>query len=139
MAPERRRLGILFQDVSGRSPSLGRRQSRLRAYPRGARPGGRQERIAAALARAGLAGFALRDPARPGAVSARAWPSCVFLLAEPLVLLLDEPFGKLDAALREEFQHFVFDHIKARGLPALLVTHDKADADAAGGRVLRLD
>ena len=139
LAPERRRLGILFQDdllfphlSVGGNLAFG-----LTPAVRGR--GAREERIAAALASAGLAGFALRDPATLSGGQRARVALLRILLAEPLVLLLDEPFGKLDAALREEFQHFVFDHIKARGLPALLVTHDKADADAAGGRVLRLD
>jgi putative thiamine transport system ATP-binding protein len=59
------------------------------------------------------------------------------LLAEPRALLLDEPFGKLDATLRDEVRRFVFDHALERALPILLVTHDEADARAAGGTVLR--
>lgn len=34
-------------------------------------------------------------------------------------------------------RRFVFDHALARAIPVLLVTHDEADAAAAGGRVLR--
>jgi putative thiamine transport system ATP-binding protein len=60
------------------------------------------------------------------------------LLAEPLALLLDEPFSKLDTALRGDIRHFVFDHIRARGIPALMVTHDAGDAEAAGGPVVAL-
>jgi putative thiamine transport system ATP-binding protein len=58
------------------------------------------------------------------------------LLAEPRALLLDEPFGKLDRALRDRFRAFVFEHARAAGLPTLLVTHDEADAAAAGGAVI---
>ena len=54
------------------------------------------------------------------------------LLAEPQALLLDEPFSRLDAALRERTRRFVFDLVARRRLPALLVTHDAADiADPA--------
>ncbi len=60
------------------------------------------------------------------------------LLAEPRALLLDEPFSKLDVALRARFRRFVFDHARAEGLPTLLVTHDPADAEATGGAVVRL-
>jgi putative thiamine transport system ATP-binding protein len=58
------------------------------------------------------------------------------LVAAPRALLLDEPFGKLDAKLRDEIRRFVFGHARAEGLPTLLVTHDEADAAAAGGRIL---
>jgi len=60
------------------------------------------------------------------------------LLAQPEALLLDEPFGKLDAQLREGMRRFVFEHARERGLPILLVTHDPSDAEAAGGRVVHL-
>ena len=49
------------------------------------------------------------------------------LLAKPQALLLDEPFSKLDVALREQFRQFVFEHVRRLQLPTLLVTHDAAD------------
>ena len=49
------------------------------------------------------------------------------LLAQPQALLLDEPFSKLDAALRTRLREFVFALVKTRGIPVLLVTHDRAD------------
>ena len=55
------------------------------------------------------------------------------LLAAPEALLLDEPFSKLDNGLRDEFRNFVFAHARRHELPVLLVTHDEADAAAAGG------
>jgi putative thiamine transport system ATP-binding protein len=60
------------------------------------------------------------------------------LLAGPRALLLDEPFSKLDAQLRDEVRRFVFDHARDSALPTVLVTHDEADAAAAGGVVIRL-
>jgi putative thiamine transport system ATP-binding protein len=61
------------------------------------------------------------------------------LLAEPRAVLLDEPFSRLDAGLRAEMRAFVFGHVRARGIPALMVTHDAEDAEAAGGSLVRLD
>jgi putative thiamine transport system ATP-binding protein len=49
------------------------------------------------------------------------------LLAQPRCLLLDEPFSKLDAALRERMRALVFGLVARRAIPALLVTHDLAD------------
>ena len=52
--------------------------------------------------------------------------------------LLDKPFSKLDAQLRDDFRRFVFKHAQAQSLPTVLVTHDEADAHAAGGVTIRL-
>jgi putative thiamine transport system ATP-binding protein len=60
------------------------------------------------------------------------------LLAQPNALLLDEPFSKLDADLRVRMRALVFGMVAARGIPALLVSHDLADvADAAHLTILR--
>ena len=60
------------------------------------------------------------------------------LLAEPKVLLLDEPFSRLDAERRDQVRRLVFDRACERDLPVLLVTHDADDAAAAGGAVVTL-
>jgi putative thiamine transport system ATP-binding protein len=60
------------------------------------------------------------------------------LLSEPRALLLDEPFSKLDMALRGQMRELVFEKARTRGLPVILVTHDPSDAEASGGEVLRI-
>jgi putative thiamine transport system ATP-binding protein len=137
VAPEQRRLGILFQDdllfphmsVGGNlafalAPHVRSREART-------------GRVDAALAEAGLAGFAPRDPATLSGGQRARVALMRTLLSEPAALLLDEPFNKLDAALRGEFRSFVYAHAVQRGLPVLLVTHDADDAPA-GGRVISL-
>ena len=105
----------------------------------GLKPGPNRARIIeAALADAGLAGFGQRDPATlSGGQRARVSLLRV-LLSEPEALLLDEPFSKLDPALRAQFRNFVFDSARQAGLAVLLVTHDFEDAKAAGGPILRV-
>ena len=139
LPPERRRIGILFQDdllfphlsVGG---NLG---FALPAAVKGR--AARRQRIEQALADAGLAGFADRDPATLSGGQRARVAVMRTLIAEPAALLLDEPFGKLDALLRDDFRRFVFDHARAIGLPTVLVTHDEADARAAAGPIIRLD
>jgi putative thiamine transport system ATP-binding protein len=142
---ESRRVGIQFQDDL-LFPHLSVAQNLLFALHNKRRDGtsahGKVERRAtvdAALERAGLAGFGDRDPATlSGGQRARVALTRT-LLADPAVLLLDEPFNKLDANLRAEFRAYVFALARENGLPALLVTHDRTDADAAGGRLIELN
>jgi len=94
--------------------------------------------VAKALAEADLEGFEHRDPATLSGGQRARVALMRTLLAEPRVLLLDEPFNRLDARLRQDFRRFVFEHAAHRGLPILLVTHDAADAQAVGGRIITL-
>jgi putative thiamine transport system ATP-binding protein len=137
LPPETRGIGVMFQEAL-LFPHLSVGDNL--AFGLGPHVKGREARraaVEAALAQAGLQGFHDRDPATlSGGQKARA---ALFrtLLAEPRALLLDEPFSRLDAGLRDEIRRFVFGQVAERGIPALLVTHDAADA-AAGGPVVML-
>ncbi|HVY68698.1 MAG TPA: ATP-binding cassette domain-containing protein [Verrucomicrobiae bacterium] len=138
LPPEARRLGILFQDDL-LFPHLSVGQNLAFALSPDVRPRPmRRLRVEQALAEAGLAGFADRDPATlSGGQRARVSVMRV-LLSEPRALLLDEPFGKLDPETRRQFRQFVFTHLRGKGLPTLMVTHDPEDAAAGAGPVIRL-
>lgn len=131
-----RRIGILFQD-DVLFPHLSVGQNLGFALPPGTQD--RASRIAAALAEADLAGFQSRDPATLSGGQRSRVALMRALLADPRALLLDEPFSRLDLDLRDRIRRLVFDTARSRGLPVVLVTHDPADAEAAGGPVLRLE
>ena len=138
MPPERRGIGILFQDDL-LFPHMTVSENLAFAIPRDSTGRGERSRlIAAALEEAGLAGFAARDPATLSGGQRARVALLRTLLSQPRALLLDEPFNKLDAELRTSFSDLVFAHARLRGLPTLLVTHDPADARAAGGRIIPL-
>jgi sulfonate transport system ATP-binding protein len=61
------------------------------------------------------------------------------LVHEPCVMLLDEPFGALDALTRIEAQKLVEDLWSERGFTALLVTHDVTEAVLLADRVLLIE
>lgn len=135
--PHRRKVGILFQD-----DLLFPHMSVGANLGFGLAPGGsaaaRKAKIEQALDEVDLHGFADRDPATlSGGQKARV-ALMRMLLSEPSALLLDEPFSRLDAALRAQVRELVFARAKARSLPVLMVTHDAEDARAAGGEVMNL-
>ena len=59
-------------------------------------------------------------------------------MQDPQAVLLDEPFSKLDTALRQQIREWTFTQLRERNIPALLVTHDNADAVSAGGQTVEL-
>jgi putative thiamine transport system ATP-binding protein len=138
LAPQARRAGILFQDpLLFSHMSVGANVAF--AIPADEKDRRRRREIAAEiLAAMDLAGFADRDPATlSGGQKARVALARV-LVSRPRLLLLDEPFSKLDMELRAQMRSLVFERAEAAGLPVILVTHDEADAEAAGGAVHRL-
>ena len=125
---EQRRVGFLFQDDL-LFPHLTVMENLLFAAARGPRV----ERIARAtqaLQRAGLDGFAARLPASQSGGQRARISLLRSLLAGPRLLLLDEPFSKLDAALRQRMREFVWAELRAHQVCAVLVTHDASDVPA---------
>lgn len=128
LAPGERPLSILFQDQNlfphltlaqnlglGISPRL-----RLSAHD--------HQRIAATLARVGLAGMEARKPGQlSGGQMGRAALARALLRARP-ILLLDEPFAALGPALKAEMLDLVTETAAETGSAVLMVTHDPADA-----------
>ncbi|PWG73056.1 sulfate ABC transporter ATP-binding protein [Enterobacter mori] len=128
---ETRGLGILFQDALLFDHfSVG--QNLMLALPSRIKGEARRERVEQALRSAGLANYSASDPATLSGGERARVSLLRALLAEPQALLLDEPFSRLDKALRTTFRTWVFDAVRARNIPAVLVTHDEADIPPVG-------
>ena len=72
------------------------------------------------------------------AASGSAWPLARALVSRPAVLLLDEPFGALDALTRAEMHQLLERIWQQHGFTTLLITHDVAEAVALADRVVVL-
>ena len=132
LAAENRRIGLLFQDPL-LFPHLSVAGNLRFAMQSNAKQ--KSQAISEGLNDIGLAGFDDRDPGTLSGGQASRIALLRLLLSGPNAVLLDEPFSKLDTQLREETRTLVFDKLRTCGLPTILVTHDQADAERAGGQI----
>jgi len=134
------RLAVVFQDY-GRSllPWLTVRDNvALPLRRRGLR---RAERRAAAdrmLERVGLTGTARQHPWQLSGGMQQRVALARALVCRPALLLLDEPFGSLDAQTREDLEDLLRQVHRAEGTTTVLVTHDIDESVYVGDRVVVL-
>lgn len=88
------------------------------------------------LERLHLKGLAERKPASLSGGEAQRVALARALARKPRVLLLDEPFASLDDPLRDALLAEVKSLVAEEALVALLVTHDRHEGEALGGRFL---
>jgi iron(III) transport system ATP-binding protein len=131
--PERRRIGYVAQEGS-LFPHLTVFDNVAFGLPRAERRN--RVRIEALLAGVGLpAAYAGRAPHELSGGEQQRVALARALAPGPTLVLLDEPFSSLDAALRVETRQAVAAALTASGATALLVTHDQSEALAMGSEV----
>lgn len=131
LAPDQRCIGLLFQDDL-LFPHLSVLENLMFGIPRDCKGKNRVERAEATLITLGLSQLASKQPNEISGGQRARISLMRMLLSEPQAVLLDEPFSKLDKALRHEFRQFVFDQIQSRQIPAIMVTHDHDDIPPQG-------
>lgn len=131
---ERRRVGLVFQDYA-LFPHMSVRDN----IGFGARGDDMTARIDRLLSLTQLEAHADKRPAALSGGQQQRVALARALAAEPAVVLLDEPFANVDAALRAELGAELRRLIAAARVPALLVTHDRDDALGLADRVAVLE
>ena len=134
---ERRHVGILFQEDL-LFPHLNVYENLVMGLPRTLHSAAKQKAVSKALTEAGLDQYQQRDIATLSGGQRARISLLRTLLSEPQLILLDEPFAKLDKQLRLQFRSWVFEHINERNIPSVLVTHDEDDIPP-GSQVIHLE
>ena len=135
-----RRIGLVFQHYA-----LFRHMSvfenvafGLRVKARSVRPNGREiaERVDRLLRLVQLEHLAKRYPSQLSGGQRQRVALARALAIEPSLLLLDEPFGALDAKVRKELRRWLRRLHDEMGLTNLFVTHDQEEALELADRVV---
>jgi ABC-type sulfate/molybdate transport systems ATPase subunit len=135
--PWQRQVGLLRQDP-GLFPHLSVRGNLT--YARSARTGDPSgTELAEVAATLGIAGLLDAWPAALSGGQQHRVALGRLLLAHCDALLLDEPYTGLDAHLRRSLTELVVSLVTARDVPAVLVAHELADAQAFADRLAVLD
>lgn len=143
LSVQERRVGFVFQNYA-----LFRHMSvadnigyGLRVRPRATRPAQNQiaQRVSELLELVQLNGLEARFPGQLSGGQRQRVALARALAVEPRVLLLDEPFGALDARVRKDLRIWLRDLHKRTGHTTIFVTHDQDEALEMSDRVAILN
>lgn len=138
LPPDARDIGMVFQDYA-LWPHMTVAQNvmfplKMRNIPHQER----ERRVSQALARVGLGEFAHRKPAGLSGGQQQRVALARAIVAEPRVLLFDEPLSNLDSELRGSLCHEMATLLRQLGTTAVYVTHDRREAEILADRIVHL-
>lgn len=137
--PDKRSLGVVFQDYAV-WPHMTVWDNVL--YPLKIQKTGRdeaRERTREAIDSVNLTGLEMRMPYQLSGGQQQRVALARALVAQPRLMLLDEPLTNLDANLREEMRFEIRELQRKKGITVLYVTHDQEIALAISDRIAVLD
>lgn len=126
-ATRNREIGFIFQNFQLLSRASALRNVELPLLYRGIAPKKRRELATAALARVGLSGRMKHRPNQLSGGQRQRVAVARALVAEPSLLLADEPTGNLDSATSREIMG-LFHELHAAGNTIVMVTHEPSIA-----------
>jgi sulfate transport system ATP-binding protein len=143
LSARERRVGLVFQQYAlfrhmtvARNIAFGLEVRPRRDKPSRAKIKARVEELLALVQIEGLGG---RYPAQLSGGQRQRVAVARALAVEPRLLLLDEPFGALDAKVRKELREELRRIHDATGVTTILVTHDQDEAMALADRVVLMN
>ncbi len=139
LPPERRQLGMVFQDYALWPHMTVHGNVAFPLKMRGVSRHEQADRVHDALALVGLADYAERRPSDLSGGQQQRVALARAVVAQPRVLLFDEPLSNLDRDLRASLCHDIGALLRRVGTTAVYVTHDHAEAHALAHNIARMD
>jgi sulfate/thiosulfate transport system ATP-binding protein len=139
LPPQRREIGFVFQHYAAFKHMSVRDNVafglKIRKQPKDAV----RRRVDELLEVVGLTGWSERYPSQLSGGQRQRMALARALAVEPSVLLLDEPFGALDANVRQELREWLRRLHDEVHVTTVIVTHDQEEAMAISDRIVVLD
>src|SRR2546429_2177818 len=135
VADRKRGVGLVFQNYALFRHMTVAENIEFALRVRHMRAGARRQRRQELLRLVALEGMDQRLPAQLSGGQQQRVAVARALAHKPEVLLLDEPFGALDAKIREELRRTIRQVQRELGITTVLVTHDQEEAFAMADRI----
>lgn len=134
--PEHRNVGMVFQDY-GLFPHMTVEQNVVYGL-KGMSRVEKKVRLKEVLRLVNLKGVEKRYPHELSGGQQQRIALARAIAPKPKLLLMDEPFSNLDAALKKRIREELRDIIKSEGITSIIVTHDIEDADGTSDRIVKM-